>query len=168
MTSTIGSYRLEPEMSSYCVAKTALNRLTEFIAAEAREQDVQVIAYHPGGVADTELTAGAPEWMQALFTETPALAAGTALWLSGEQAKWLSGRYVDARWDMKELEGWKEVIVELDLLKAALEREVVGGGYEFQGDSGAEKRGWRLLHSSWGNAVVGKVRQTARFPRRDG
>lgn len=107
MTSTIGSYRLEPDMSSYCIPKTALNRLTEYIAAEcsSSKNNVQCIAFHPGGVAETELTAGAPDWLAGLLSETAELAAGAALWLSSPRARWLSGRYVDVRWDFEELEG---------------------------------------------------------------
>lgn len=122
MTSTIGSYRLEPDMSSYCIPKTALNRLTEYVAAEcaSAENGVHCVAFHPGGVAQTELTAGAPPWLEELLSETGELAGGAALWLSMPEQRWLSGRYVDVRWDVEELEGLRGWIERKDALKIGL------------------------------------------------
>lgn len=120
MTSTIGSWRLEEGMSSYCIPKTALNRLAEYLASETRDAGVQCIAFHPGGVAETELTAGAPEWLARLLTDTAELAGATALWLSLPRAAWLSGRYVDARWDMEELEELRGQVEGRDGLKGVL------------------------------------------------
>lgn len=42
------------------------------------------------------------------------------MFLSTERASYLSGRYVDARWDLEELEKFKDRIVEEDLLKMAI------------------------------------------------
>ena len=48
------------------------------------------------------------------------LGAGTALYLSTPKAAWLSGHYVDARWDMEELERHRSKIEEEDLLKSVV------------------------------------------------
>ena len=97
MTSSIGSFRPGLAMSSHRIPKTALNRPTDYIAAEcaADNNGVQCIAFHPGGVADTGLTAGALDWLTERLTETAELAAVAALWLSIPRVVWLNGRYVD-------------------------------------------------------------------------
>ena len=70
MTSTIGSYNLPPIYSSYGSSKAALNRITEWIAAENKDDGVQAMAFHPGGVGGTDLTSKSPDWMQRWYTET--------------------------------------------------------------------------------------------------
>ena len=75
MTSSIGSYFESTEMSSYSCVKSALNRVTAFLAQEEKKNGIQVIAFHPGGVADTDLTVHSPEWLKAHFTETGELFA---------------------------------------------------------------------------------------------
>ena len=68
--SSIGSNFVLPNGSSYAISKTALNRLTEFTAAENRLWGVQAAAFHPGGVADTDLTSSSPEWMRSSLIDT--------------------------------------------------------------------------------------------------
>jgi hypothetical protein len=48
------------------------------------------------------------------------LAGGFLVWLTKEKRPWLSGRYVDARWDTDELIKKKEEILEKDLLKVKI------------------------------------------------
>jgi hypothetical protein len=51
----------------------------------------------------------------------PELAGSFIAWLvHGDKKEWLSGRYLDARWDVDELEKRKDKIVEEDLLKFRL------------------------------------------------
>ena len=64
------------------------------------------------GVADA-----APEWLRKNFKDAPALPACTALYLTLPRARYLSGRFVNAQWDMEELETHRERIVKEDLLK---------------------------------------------------
>lgn len=45
------------------------------------------------------------------------LAGSCSVWLTKERREWLSGRYIDSRWDFDELEKKKDVIVKDDLLK---------------------------------------------------
>lgn len=70
MTSSIGSYNRGPKFSSYASVKAALNRFTEWVASENKDQGVQAVAFHPGGVANTDLTSKSPEWMLQYYTET--------------------------------------------------------------------------------------------------
>lgn len=119
-TSSTASYHQYPVISAYSASKVALNRIVEWFASENKDDGVQAFALHPGGVAGTEMTASAPDYMQAMFTEKPQLAAGTAVYLSTARAAYLSGRYVDALWDLEELEGHKARIKKEDLLKMSL------------------------------------------------
>jgi hypothetical protein len=45
------------------------------------------------------------------------LCGGFCVWLTKEKREWLSGRYLDARWDIETLVGKKEEILIKDLLK---------------------------------------------------
>ncbi|CAN8102496.1 unnamed protein product [Discula destructiva] len=115
--SSRSSYVTAPSMSAYQVSKSALNRLTEFVDKDYGAQGVVAIAFHPGGVPGTKVADAAPEWLRKTFKDTPALPAATALYLTLPRAKYLSGRFINAQWDMEELEGLRERIVSEDLLK---------------------------------------------------
>lgn len=104
-------------LSPYQTSKSALNRFTEFIDKENAAQGVVAIAYHPGGIPGTEIASQNPDWLQAAFSDTPELAAATAVYLSTPRAAFLSGRYVNGNWNMEELEKLQDVIVANDLLK---------------------------------------------------
>lgn len=69
---------------------------------------------HPGGVV-TALSIGGG-LSKELLPDTPELAAGTALALASGRFDWLSPRYVDAEWDLGEVEKLKDVILEKDAL----------------------------------------------------
>jgi hypothetical protein len=49
------------------------------------------------------------------------LAGGFCVWLTKEKRSWLSGRYLDSRWDMDELMRRKDEILEKDLLKLKID-----------------------------------------------
>jgi hypothetical protein len=49
------------------------------------------------------------------------LAGGFCVWLTKEKRSWLSGRYLDSRWDMDELLKKKDEITEKDLLKVKID-----------------------------------------------
>lgn len=53
----------------------------------------------------------------AVLIDDVKLGGGLCVWLTKERREWLSGRWVDARWDVDELERRKSDIVERDLLK---------------------------------------------------
>lgn len=118
--SSLASNCLLPLCSAYGVIKSALNRLTEWTATEATGLGVQAIALHPGGIPDTDMTSEAPDWAKALNTETAELAGQTILYLSTNDAAYLNGRWIDARWDMEDLKSREEDIVRGDLLKTSI------------------------------------------------
>lgn len=55
-----------------------------------------------------------------MITDTPELAANTIVYLTQKRQEWLAGRYVNAKWDMDELFGKKDEIVEKDLLRVRM------------------------------------------------
>ena len=77
-------------------------------------------ADHPGGVA-TELALGMPEWSHQYLQDTAELSSDSVVWLTSERRDWLAGRYVSVNWDLEELLGKKDKIVEGDLLKVRLD-----------------------------------------------
>ena len=68
----------------------------------------------------TELAANMPKDTHGLLIDTPELSGDTIVWLSQEKRTWLAGRYVSCTWDMGELMGKKEEIIEKDLLKVRM------------------------------------------------
>lgn len=48
------------------------------------------------------------------------LAGSLCVWLSKERRPWLSGRYIDSRWDLEELQRRQGEIVAKDKLKYRL------------------------------------------------
>ncbi|KAF4331795.1 oxidoreductase short chain dehydrogenase reductase family [Fusarium beomiforme] len=114
--SSVGAQRIVPGASAYQTSKFALCRLNEFIDTEYYEQGLVAISIHPGGVK-TELALNMPQAMHGYLNDTAELAAGTIIWLSRERRDWLSGRYVTVNWDMEELEGKRQEILQGNLLK---------------------------------------------------
>jgi hypothetical protein len=53
----------------------------------------------------------------AVLIDTVDLGGGLCVWLTKERRGWLNGRWIDARWDVDELERRKDEIVEKDYLK---------------------------------------------------
>ena len=107
-----------PGGSAYQSGKLALIRFTEFINAEYGEQGCSSTAVHSGGVM-TELSSGMPTAAHHVLINQPALAADTFVWLTAERRDWLASRYVSCTWDMEELVGMKDKIVQKDLLRFA-------------------------------------------------
>jgi hypothetical protein len=56
--------------------------------------------------------------------DPPELAAGFAVWLCSGQADWARGRYLSSTWDVQELVGMAERIVQDDLLVNRLRSKV--------------------------------------------
>lgn len=117
--SSVGAHRIAPGASAYQTAKLAICRFTEFLVVEYGKEGLIALAVHPGGVK-TELANGMPEWMHKVLIDEPELSADSMVWLVGERREWLSGRYVSCTWDVDELKGKKEQIVEGDLLKVRM------------------------------------------------
>ncbi|POY73052.1 hypothetical protein BMF94_3890 [Rhodotorula taiwanensis] len=96
-------------------SKSFINRFTEFIHFE--EPDVRTFAMHPGGVMTKLARDSMPLDTHSFLTDTPELAAGFAVWLAtSKESDFLRGRYVSATWDVTELLGKRDEILEKDLL----------------------------------------------------
>ncbi|KAL7919749.1 hypothetical protein ACQKWADRAFT_322711 [Trichoderma austrokoningii] len=79
-----------PGKTGYCLSKLSLTQLAQFIAME--NPNVRAISFHPGTIM-TDIT---PPWLERFSRDTPALAAGCALWLTTKDAAFLNGRYISA------------------------------------------------------------------------
>jgi len=101
---------------AYTITKFAMARFCQFLNLQYGDRGVSSFHYHPGGVS-TDLSQGLPDTFKKLLVDTPELAGDTLVWLTAEKRPWLNGRYVSANWDMVELEGLKDKIVEKNLLK---------------------------------------------------
>ncbi|MCJ1234890.1 hypothetical protein MMC14_002854 [Varicellaria rhodocarpa] len=130
----------------FCVSKIAVNRFTETLAHQYVAEGLLAYTIHPGAV----LTEGAqdlaresalpPQLLARKFsflssrtfpctnplarslelTDSPDLCGAFCVWLTKQPRKWLSGRYLCAAWDVKELEARKDEVVSGDLLKITL------------------------------------------------
>jgi NAD(P)-dependent dehydrogenase (short-subunit alcohol dehydrogenase family) len=118
--SSIGAHHVMSGLSAYQITKLVLIRLSQFINTEYNDQGLISLAAHPGGV-ETELSSGLPTAAKHVLIDQPALAADTFVWLTAERRDWLASRYISCTWDMEELVGMKDKIVERDLLKIRLD-----------------------------------------------
>jgi NAD(P)-dependent dehydrogenase (short-subunit alcohol dehydrogenase family) len=109
----IGGPGVMPRWSAYTASKAAVVQLTESLARELTEDNVQVNAIAPGAVV-TEMTAGVvaagPEKAgKALYEQTlkqrqsggepPDLAAKLVVWLASDASGALTGKMLSAKWD---------------------------------------------------------------------
>ncbi len=108
-----------PTVSAYSVSKTALIRLTEILAVETAQDNIQIFALHPGTVRTSmsdyahnspEVAQYAPQvqqWFQNLFAEgqdTPMeRSANLILKLAAGEGDALSGCYIDVDADLEML-----------------------------------------------------------------
>lgn len=107
---------------SYSLSKFAVTRLVEHVHEAHHGGGINAFALQPGGVKTGLAEGGLPEgkgWEQRLVDDVQ-LAGAMCVWLVKERRDWLSGRYVDSRWDVGELVKRKQEIVEKDLLKVRL------------------------------------------------
>jgi NAD(P)-dependent dehydrogenase (short-subunit alcohol dehydrogenase family) len=116
IASNAGAHRW-PLVSSYAVAKAAVIKLTENLAAETRAHGVSVFAIHPGTVnvglttaaMEADVAAGSPEakvkaWLAGQLERgedvTPEAAAALVTDLASGRADGLSGRYISVSDDL--------------------------------------------------------------------
>jgi|WetSurSiteA1Bulk_404760.scaffolds.fasta_scaffold16810_2 3-oxoacyl-[acyl-carrier protein] reductase len=110
--SAIGSYRVDPSMSAYCLGKTAQNRLLQLVAGEVREFGISAFAIDPGFVI-TELAEitmrdpGAQRWVPQMIERLKAhkadpnsrldldRCAQRCIDLASGRYNALSGRYIE-------------------------------------------------------------------------
>lgn len=84
------------------MSKFALARLTEFLTMDYYDNGLVAMCLHPGGVV-TEAGLNMPEKYHYFLTDTPELAGDFMAWLCSEKRDWLSGRWVNVKWDAEEL-----------------------------------------------------------------
>lgn len=100
--SSFGSHVTFLGASAYQTTKFALARFTEFLAMDYYEQGLVAICLHPAGV-ETETGLNMPEKFHWFLTDKPELPGDFMAWLCREKRDWLSGRWVDVKWDAEEL-----------------------------------------------------------------
>lgn len=115
--SSIGSHL--PGPLGYSISGLATNRLSERVADAYADQGVICCAVHPGAVPSTS-TVAVSEHTRNASHDSPFLCGAFLIWLVKEKREWLNGRYLDATWDVEELEKKKQEIVDGDKLKMRL------------------------------------------------
>lgn len=101
----------------YNISELATNRLTEAVAEAYGAEGVLAHAVHPGIVATMPPPIGMAPQARAWAVDDVGLCGAFLVWLVKERREWLSGRYLSANWDVEELEGKKDAIVNGDQLK---------------------------------------------------
>jgi NAD(P)-dependent dehydrogenase (short-subunit alcohol dehydrogenase family) len=109
----VGGNGVAPRVSAYTTSKAAVAQLTESLAREVADDNVQVNCISPGAVV-TEMTAavvaaGPERAGKELYErtlaqrnaggESPELAANLVAWLASEKSGKLTGKLLSAKWD---------------------------------------------------------------------
>lgn len=113
--SSIGGHVSGP--LGFSISALATNRLSQRVAEAYADQGVFCVALHPGAVYPDIVPPGAPARLLAASKDSKELCGAFCVWLVQERREWANGRYLDATWDVEELEGKKEEIVQGDKLK---------------------------------------------------
>jgi NAD(P)-dependent dehydrogenase (short-subunit alcohol dehydrogenase family) len=106
-----------PEMSAYVTSKTALIRLTEVLADEARDSGICLFAVQPGTVRTAMAEDAMPflPWLRALFDSGADVSTEHAvrliLYLASGAADRLSGKFFDAADPAIYSQEWQENVV---------------------------------------------------------
>ncbi|KAJ5217008.1 hypothetical protein N7468_010016 [Penicillium chermesinum] len=106
---------------SYAVSKAAMTRLTEMIHEQYGSRGLFSASVHPGGMV-SDLAKVAPPEVLPFLVDSPDLVGAFTVWLSKTDAPQaqrdaLTGRFLSCKWDVSELEGKYNEILEKDLLK---------------------------------------------------
>ncbi|KAH8904655.1 NAD(P)-binding protein [Coniochaeta sp. PMI_546] len=113
---SIGGHLIRKNASSYHLNKFAIMRFVEYMQEEYTDEGIVAVSVHPGGVK-TDLALKMPDYMHELLVDTPELFANSMVWLADKRREWLGGRFINACWDLGELETKKDEVVERDLFK---------------------------------------------------
>ncbi|KAL4917386.1 hypothetical protein BDW62DRAFT_211238 [Aspergillus aurantiobrunneus] len=105
-----------PESGAYRISKLAILRWTETLQLEYVDKGLLTYCVNPGTIK-TSLTENMPGELRDALPDRPDVAGDTIAWLAAERRDWLAGRYVSCPWDMEELLGKRDEIVEKDRLK---------------------------------------------------
>ncbi|KZV67317.1 NAD-P-binding protein [Peniophora sp. CONT] len=120
VTSSSAAHFRIPAFLDYSVSKHALNRFVEILALDYPE--LFVTAVHPGAIS----TPGSEDAMDSMglagiqLPDTVELPAATFLWLTARNAEFLSGRYIQATWDLNEVLDKRDEIIKDNLLVTKL------------------------------------------------
>ncbi|OIW26892.1 NAD(P)-binding protein [Coniochaeta ligniaria NRRL 30616] len=114
--SSIGAHLIRKKASSYHLNKFAIIRFIEYMQVEYADEGIVAVSVHPG-VVKTDLALKMPGYMHELLTDTPELFADSMVWLADKRREWLGGRFVNACWDLGELESKKDDVAARDLFK---------------------------------------------------
>nr|POE80986.1 short chain dehydrogenase andi [Quercus suber] len=116
--SSIGSHMSGP--LGFSISALATNRLSQRVTEQYADQGIFSAAIHPGAVWPEEPPEGIPAEFQEFSNDDVGLCGAFLIWLVKERREWLNGRYLDATWDVEELEQKRDEIVAGDKLKMRL------------------------------------------------
>ncbi|KAL1851993.1 putative secondary metabolism biosynthetic enzyme [Diaporthe australafricana] len=117
---TAGAFSIRyPCLSAYTSSKAALVRWSELASVDVPEGVARFISVHPGAVR-TQMAAKFGLGDSFAFTEGR-LVGDFLVWLTGDSAAFLNGRFVSAKWDIDGLVSRKEDIVSQNLLRTSLQ-----------------------------------------------
>ncbi|KAF4983240.1 hypothetical protein FZEAL_1307 [Fusarium zealandicum] len=96
--------------SGYRASKMAAYKLFEYYAHE--NPDKAVVQYHPGLILDTGITRPIQDAFEGLglVADDISLAGDFSVWAASDEARFLTGRLVEAAWDVDELKAGKDEI----------------------------------------------------------
>ncbi|KIY02624.1 uncharacterized protein Z520_01089 [Fonsecaea multimorphosa CBS 102226] len=141
-TGTAASYFASPGQSAYIMSKLAVNMLLDQLHAGRwrlpcpslhltnpphEYANVRVYNVHPGMAKSSVLR---PE-LEIYARDTPALFGSLTVYLTGDTADFLRGRFIVANWDVDDLERHKDEIVADGLLKSQPFKGNIGNGGHF-------------------------------------
>ncbi|KIW06778.1 uncharacterized protein PV09_02462 [Verruconis gallopava] len=118
-SSSIHHYDPKFMAMGYSLSKFAAARFVEYVHEAHKDKGVTTFGIQPGSVMTDMSKYQLPEgkgWEKILIDNVN-LGGALCVWLTKERREWLSGRWVDARWDTDELERRKEDILTKNLLK---------------------------------------------------
>lgn len=108
--------------TKYCVSKLAQMRLVEMIHYQYHREGLSAYTVHPGSVETDLAKDAAPGMGKEFLSDSPDLCGAFCVWstTNTERLRWMSGRMMNANWDVDQLEPKKDEIVERDLMKLTL------------------------------------------------
>ncbi|KAJ6038225.1 uncharacterized protein N7446_005038 [Penicillium canescens] len=106
--------------ASYRTSKLAVLRWTEALNLEHCNDGLLAFCVNPGAIK-THMTINEPEEVRNMLPHTPEIAGDTIAWLAAERREWTGGRYISCPWDMEELMGREDEIVEGNKLKLSMD-----------------------------------------------
>ena len=108
--------------TGYTISKMAQTRMIEYLAEQYREDGLLAVSIHPGAVNTAMAAGNTPEEFMPYLVDEVDLCGAFCVWVSSrvKELGWMNGRLMSANWDVQELLGKKDEVVEKDLLKFTL------------------------------------------------